>query len=399
MGAVFLQMEERRVLVRDIMSKEIIALEPEATIAEAIARMEQHRIHELPVMQNSSLKGWLNYDTLIQRAHSPASTKVSHVMVPSPKLAQTTDLVTACDVMIRQNIRAAPVVDAKGNMVGVISRTDLMRAASELPEIANQVLEKVMTRDLETIAEDASVDEAARRLRETSIRQLIVLDKKGKMVGTVGREVILHALTSEDKGRAPMVDIGGGRQRKDRRIDVRGLVESPVVMTPKANLGAAIKLMLKQRRTSVVVEEEGLPVGVVSRANILERVAARAVPDQPLVQVIGLAQHVDSSILDQIHAYARASLVKVEKSQAIEFLSLHYKVYKAKTEGDSKYSVTGHLSTDRQFLVAKGDDWDPIRATNGVLGELERRIIEAKEIRLERRRAPRKGSADPYRWR
>lgn len=386
-------------LVRDIMSREIIAIEPEATVAEAIARMEQHRIHELPVMQNSSLKGWLNYDTLMQRAHAPPSAKVSHVMVPSPKVAQTMDLVAACDLMIRQNIRAAPVVDAKGNMVGVISRTDLMRAAVDLPEIASQTLEKVMTRDLETISESASIDEAARRLRETSIRQLIVLDKKGKMAGTVGREVILHALTAEDKGAGPQSVMGGGRHKKDRAIDLRGLVESPVVLGPSATLGAAIQLMTKQGRTSLVVEDEGLAVGVVSRANVLERVAARAVPDGPLVQVIGLAQHVDSSVLDQVHAYARSTLSKIEKAQAVEFLSLHFKLYKAKTEGDSKYAITGHLSTERQFLVAKSDDWDPIRATNNVLGELGRRVMEAKEIRLERRRGPRKGAADPYRWR
>ena len=397
-------MAEQRTLVRDVMSRDIISVEPDSTVAEAIAKMEQHRIHELPVMQNSTLKGWVNYDVLIQRAHVPARAKVTSVMMSSPRIAQTTDLVAAADTMIRNNVRAVAVVDAKGNVVGVLSRTDIMRAAASIPEIADQTLDKVMNRDLETMAEGASIDEAAKRLRELSIRQLLVLDTKGRLVGTVGREVVMHALSSEDRVRAPSRGKGalagsgagqtmgrasrysGSGPRGGRAIDLRGLVEDPIRLSPAATLGEAMVMMLKQHKTSVVVEEGGMPVGVVARANILERLAARAVPDGPLVQLIGIQDHVDASTLDQIHAYARHTLGKVGNEYRIEFLSLHYKVYKAKAEGDSKYAVSAHLSTEQKFLVTRADDWDPIKATNQVLEELQRRAFEEKDIRVTKRK-------------
>ncbi|MBI2078257.1 MAG: CBS domain-containing protein [Euryarchaeota archaeon] len=404
-------MAEQRALVRDVMTREIVAVDTDATVAEAIAKMEQHRIHELPVMQNSSLKGWVNYDALIQRAHLPAQAKITSVMTSSPKISQSTDLVAAADTMIRNNVRAVAVVDAKGNLVGILSRTDIMRAAAEVPEIADQTLDKVMTRDLETIAEDANIDEAARRLRELSIRQLLVLDRKGKLIGTVGREVVMHALSSEDKVRTPNRAKGspsgggavskgsgysGAGRTRGRSINVRGLVEDPLRLRPNQTLGEAIGLMLKGHKTSVVVEDGGLPVGVVARANVLERLSARAVRDGPLVQLIGIQDHVDGSVLDQIHAYARHALDKVGNEYRVEFLSLHYKVYKAKTEGDSKYAVSGHLSTEQKFLVAKGDDWDPIKATNVVLDELQRRANEAKEIRITKRKMQPRRKADFY---
>jgi CBS domain-containing protein/ribosome-associated translation inhibitor RaiA len=384
-------MAERHVLVREIMSREIIAVDPDASVAEAVSKMEQHQIHELPVMEKSTLKGWVNYDTLIQRAHVSNQAKVTQIMMQPPRVPQSSDIVVAADMMIRQNIRAAPVTNDKGNVVGVISRTDLLAACADITSIAQQPLEKVMTRELITIDEDATIDEAARRLRETSIRQLLVLNKKGKLLGTVGREVVVHALSGEDKVQQQMTARHGGN-RKDRKIDLRSVVEPALIAQPGATIKTAIALMLKQKRTSIVVEQDGFPVGVVSRANVLERLAARAVIDSPLVQVIGLSDHADSAVLDHIHAIARQTLAKVEKEFRVEFLSLHYKLYKAKSEGDSKYSVTAHLSTEQKFIVTKADEWDPLKATNEVLTELERQTFEAKDLRLERRKNPRRGA-------
>lgn len=387
-------------LVRDIMSREIVAVDPEATVAEALARMEQHRIHEIPVMQNSNLKGWVNYDVLIQRAHLPPQSKVTSIMTPAPKISQDTDFVGAADLMIRQNVRAVPVADAKGNIVGILSRTDLMRAAAEAPAIAGQTLDKVMTRELETLPDTASIDEAARRLRELAIRQLLVLDSRGKLVGVVGREVVIHTLSSEDKrssvSRGRLGHIGSAGRSKDRAIDLKGLVENPITMSPGATLREAIRAMLKNHKTSVVVVDEGFPIGIVARANVLERLAARAVIEGPWVQVIGLQDHVDTSVLDQVHAYARQALSKVEKEFRIEFLSLHYKMNKPKPAGDVLFSVRAHLSTEKKFLVSTADDWDPLRATKAVLNELERRAFETKEIRLGRRKAASRRGADFY---
>jgi predicted transcriptional regulator len=372
------------------MSRDVVAVEPDAAVSEALSKMEQHQIHELPVMQNSTLKGWINYDTMIQRAHVPGKTKVTHVMMQPPRVPQSADIIAAADMMIRQNVRAAPVTNDKGHVVGIISRTDLMKACLEVREIAEQRLEKVMTRDLETIAEDAKIDEAVRRLRELSIRQLLVLNKNGKLVGTIGREVVLHTLASEDKSATQLPR--GAAERKDRKLNVSSLIEPAITLPPSTSLREAIKFMLDRHKTSVVVVEDGLPVGVVSRANVLERLAARAVVAQPLVQVIGLSQHADSSVIDQIHALARASLAKIEKEFTVEFLSLHYKIYKAKTEGDSKYAVSAHLSTEQKFIVTKADDWEPIRATHVVLSELERRAYESKDLRMENRKVPRRGA-------
>jgi CBS domain-containing protein/ribosome-associated translation inhibitor RaiA len=383
-------MQEERVQIRQLMSRDIVAIELDSTVREAISKMEQHRIHELPVMQNSTLKGWVNYDTLIQRAHVPASAKATSVMVPGMRLAQTTDIVSAADTMIRQNVRAVAVVDAKGQMVGVLSRTDLMRAAAEIDEIAALPLERVMTRDLETAAEKDSIDEAARRLREHSIRQLLVLDSKGKLVGEVGREAIMHAFTTEDRrGTRPHGkdnNIGSPGSSKNRNLTLSGQVRDSVTLPGHATIGQAIDLMLKRQRAAVVVVEEGFPVGVVSRSNILERVAARGIQPGPLVQVIGLSDFVDGSTLDLIHAHARNTLKKIENEFRVEFLSLHFKVYKQKTDGDSKFALSGHLSTEQKFVIAKADDWDPMKALSSVLQELERRSFEHKELRLERRK-------------
>jgi CBS domain-containing protein len=375
------------------MSTELVTVEPEAPVAEALSLMQKHSIHELPVMDGSTLRGWISYRTLVRHGGAAPQTKIHAVMEQPPRLPKDLSVIEAADLMIRNNVRAAPVVDGKGKVVGVLSRTDVLRAVLDLPQLAKLQVTGVMNSELETIEENEPLDKAVSRLRNLQIGQLLVLDRNGRLGGSVSLEDLVpahtqeHAPDSSNHGRGSAFHKTGHHQ-KNALVEVKGFVRDAPTVGPDATLADAIRLMQKRGSNFVAVEDDGFAVGVLSRSNVVERVARLRPPEGVLCQVIGLGEHADPGQLDAIYEMAQHALHKIANEVKIEFLNLHYKVYKAKAEGSEKFSLSLHLSTEGKFIVQKSDAWDPVDATKKALDDLEGRVLNLKEMRLEKRKGP-----------
>jgi len=104
------------------------------------------------------------------------------------------DLSTVWTVMTERGVRHVPVVDDEGELVGLVSHRDLLRASlveqSDVPPVVEWfVLEHtcvgdVMTRDVETIEPGTAIAEAAMLLLEYRLGSLPVCEGR-KLVGIV----------------------------------------------------------------------------------------------------------------------------------------------------------------------------------------------------------------------
>lgn len=143
-----------------------------------------------------------------------------------------TPLAAIASLMAERAISGLPVVDADGRLVGIITDGDLMRrlAAKEdepasflaalIGANADQALRyarthgrrvrDVMTTDLATVADDATVEEVAKILETRRIRRVPVL-RDGRLVGVVSRADLLRAVM------APVAD-GSAEEASDGRI-------------------------------------------------------------------------------------------------------------------------------------------------------------------------------------
>jgi len=102
------------------------------------------------------------------------------------------DLSSVWTVMVDHNVRHVPVVDSDGDLVGLISHRDLLRAAlvehdDVPPMIERDLLERtkargVMTRDVEWVEPTTDAAEAARILIENKYGCLPVLEGR-RLVG------------------------------------------------------------------------------------------------------------------------------------------------------------------------------------------------------------------------
>ena len=97
---------------------------------------------------------------------------------------------------IKYRISGGPVVNEKGDLIGVISEADCMKEVSEsryfnLP-ILDKSVSKFMTTKVDTIEASKTIFEAASYFFKTSRRRFPVLDKE-MLVGQISRKDIVIA--------------------------------------------------------------------------------------------------------------------------------------------------------------------------------------------------------------
>lgn len=88
------------------------------------------------------------------------------------------------DAILQYGITAVPVLDTEHRPVGVTSIRDLVRGDEEL-HVASPAL---------SVALDASIDDAARRMAESGVHHLVVVGGDGRAVGMVSSLDLLRAL-------------------------------------------------------------------------------------------------------------------------------------------------------------------------------------------------------------
>ena len=127
-------------------------------------------------------------------------------------ISKGSSLPEAHQKMISENIRRLPVVDESGQLVGIITLSDV-RTASPSPTtsvsifemnylLSSLTVERVMAGNPETIHPDQTIQEAANVMLTNTISGLPVLDDEGKICGIITesdifRLVVLHEWRDE----------------------------------------------------------------------------------------------------------------------------------------------------------------------------------------------------------
>ena len=97
---------------------------------------------------------------------------------------------------IKNKISGGPVVDDRGRLIGVISEADCMKEVSDSRYFNMPILDKsvghFMTKEVETLPASMTLFDAASRFHETSRRRFPVLDNN-KLVGQISRKDIVIA--------------------------------------------------------------------------------------------------------------------------------------------------------------------------------------------------------------
>ena len=108
------------------------------------------------------------------------------------------DVMEAVRILTERGIPGAPVIDDLGNFVGLLAERDCLEAvlkASYYEEWGGRVSEYMQT-EVRTIEADTSIVDAARLFIETKLRGFPVMDEN-RIVGQLNRSDMLKALIKQ----------------------------------------------------------------------------------------------------------------------------------------------------------------------------------------------------------
>jgi CBS domain-containing protein len=113
------------------------------------------------------------------------------------KLAPTTEVMSAINQLVKHHISGAPVVDAEGKLVGMLSEMDCMQVgliAAEDSCVAGPV-SQFMKSNVVSVAPDDSLTQLAQLFLTKPFRRYPVIDK-GQLVGQISRSDVLKAISA-----------------------------------------------------------------------------------------------------------------------------------------------------------------------------------------------------------
>lgn len=123
------------------------------------------------------------------------------------RLSPQDDVAGAAESILGLGVTAAPVLDEARRPVGVVSLRDLIGS-----ERGGTVAER-MSRPAATVGQEATLEQAARKLAECDVHRLVVVDGEGGAVGMVAAVDLVRALVGLPVGHPaalPHLDLATG---------------------------------------------------------------------------------------------------------------------------------------------------------------------------------------------
>lgn len=381
-------MAEKWPTAGDLMTPRPITIAPEAPVSQALGVMRSKSIHELPVLRARHLLGMVTFESIARRSNLPLNTKVEHLMILPPLVTPETPYTEVAEQLLAAGLRAAPVVGKRGELVGVVSRTDLVRALPDLPTLARHRVETVASPAGVLIREDEPVGSLLPQVRLLEEHPLPVVNRKGRLVGAVG---------VADLGRVywrPTTD--GKKQLRDKPervddIEVGSIMHSPAVtVSAGTSTGDAAQSMTRNKVSSVFVVEDDRPTGVVSQSDLLGLAVGRAeTPRGPkfgdvYVQIHGLRGSSDPSVYADLDRVVAKGLRRISRHVRPILLSLHITPQGNHRSTDA--TVQARVYTNQGIYYASQSGWNFFAAVADALEELGEQARRAREEGRGRRR-------------
>jgi len=223
----------------------------------------------------------------------PADKRVSDVMTRKViTLTDTMPVAEAWERMLKHLLKALPVTNKKGEVVGILTDEDLLdragleqhlsiaeRLDEHMLEDEFAVLRKsplkvadVMTSPAITVREDDPLGIATALMVQHEIKRLPVLNESGKLVGVLSRlDVLKQVVSEESKNRAAKAPSGAVHTLSDIMIP-----EIPTIQDDALLADVIARFLESGTRRLIVVDDAGHPLGMISDADAVTRVQPAA---------------------------------------------------------------------------------------------------------------------------
>jgi len=369
----------RDLKVRDFMSRDVVTGSADDLLSEVLGRMRAKDVHEIPIVEKKKLLGVVSMAAIARHKGIQPTAKASHLMQKAPEVSPDLDLAAAAEFFLSSGHRSLPVGE-KAKLVGILSRSDVVRALADCVEIDRLAVSEVMTPQPQCVLEGDTIAQARTVMAGLGERAVPVVNAERRLVGVVGLKDLTE-LFARPKER--MGSRGRAAEKDPVKVLVGSIMRPPVTVAPDLALPKALAVMRDRGISTVVVVEDGEPTGIVTSADLVELAARFREREGLFVQISGLEEQPD--VYDQMYDMIQKAMKRITGLVTPRMLNVHVVQYKA--DGDhSKWSVRARFTTEHQMYYLKHFDWELFKALDGLLDQLEQQVKKAKDRKVTDRK-------------
>lgn len=351
-------------LVKDLMTKNVISVSPEDMVSTALSKMKKYSIHQLPVIEGNETKGILLLNKIITKDIDPARTKAGSMSIPTPFLKEDENIEDAVRKIINSGMRAIPVMD--GNViVGILSETDLLSIVKN-----DYSIDEIMVR-CHYLSIDDDVGKLKKLMAYKNISRVPIVDK-GKVVGMVSTldliDLILkvkqplgaHAKTKERGFKEPLsID----------KMGVGTVMKKPVVLSKGASSKELISFLTKKEE---VIIRDNNEFCIVTPKDILELMVK---PEKGVYfHIVNLGEE-DSLTESRINQSLTEFIQKTGRFVK-DIQPLYLYIERHEKLGKTRYAVRTRFLTTAGLFVSKSHGWDLVTITQEAMKKLEKEVFK-----------------------
>lgn len=297
----------------------------------------------------------------------PSTVKCETVCIRPPTITQSSSLLERINAFLAGHFKAIPVIDSKGNAIGLYTRSDLLRELLQLKVIPKDYVRAMMNSPVFTVRNEETVATAKRLMKENDANRLVVL-RNGRPVGIVSTHDFAVSLVKPQSKRGQ--ELVKEVTNANNMIVSNFMRDEVPTVSVDAYLEEAMKKMAEGNFSSVVVVSDGLPKGVLSATDVFKKVLK--LTEQELdISISGLgedeqrhSEFIKKTILDTVN--------KFSKSFEISDLSLHFK------KGKSIYSFKLNLKVDNERIAVNSEEYNLKDSVSSLCKELHNLLSKRK---------------------
>lgn len=305
----------------------------------------------------------------------PSQTKVERVWKVTGTLSPRMRVLEAADWMIRNNIRAIPVVENK-EIVGCISQVELINALCEVDELSEVPVKGLMRQPVVSIDINERTALARRIMLEKGISHIPVVEYN-RLVGIVTAESIVHTFIT------PIVRTTRGEvvgEKVDRFPGtVGGIMDvHPFTVGPDASILDVIKGLRDYKKSAcVVADEKKAIVSIVTPRELMAPLLSLKQEEELPVYVMGLSEEdfFERSVAEEkVRRVVRRSMRMHPHIQQVSI-----KIDRSRVQGNRpRYEMTARVLSPEEQFIAEATGWDLLAVFDALCDRLDRVLAGSK---------------------
>ena len=379
--------------ITDVVSTEYEKLSPDTPVSKLVGTFDDPTVAGV-VVYGDSFEGVVTRRQLASSHHQPDQ-KLESVVWNVPRITPEEDVRRVARLMIDGGTRLLPVFD-DDELVGVVTADDVLESVKPFLDAAT--VGEAYSPDIIAVEPRTSVGEALNVFRENRITHIPVLEDD-TAVGILSLYDVMD-LTIRDTVRSQGGDAGdtgadtdgtavsdgqtrqggfGAREGELARVidlPVRDVMVSPVrTIEPDRTLETAVEELFEIGGSSLVVERDGEPTGIVTKTDILDSLTWEA-DETRAVQVY------NSDLLDDVEYDEIVAMIEKfdDRDHGMDILDakVHLHKHDEKLRGTPLLLARVRLHTNQGLYLASGEGYGASHALNEARDVLERQIRDKK---------------------